>query len=111
MKVLVTPNVYEYLENLVITLYENGYFGFEDSARRYVDDLYCDIKTTLPIRPHRPAPKYFDRYGKRMKYTIFKVGKNKHTTWYAFFKTYKEDGEIIYVVRYIANNHSVAQYL
>ena len=111
MKVIVTPKVYEYLENLVIMLYENEYFGFEDSARKYVDDLYYDITTNLPICPHKFAPKYFDKYGKSMKYTGFRVGKNKRTTWYAFFKTYKEHGEIIYLVRYIANNHTVAQYL
>ena len=38
-------------------------------------------------------------------------GKNKHTSWYVFFKTSWENGEEIYKVRYIANNHSVAQHL
>ena len=28
-----------------------------------------------------------------------------------FFKTYKKDGETILLVRYIANNHTVAQHL
>jgi hypothetical protein len=49
MKVIVTPKVYEYLENLVIILYENEYFGHKDSARKYVDDLYEDIQTNLSI--------------------------------------------------------------
>jgi len=37
MKVIVIPEVYDFLENLVIILYEKEYFGFEDAARKYVD--------------------------------------------------------------------------
>jgi hypothetical protein len=80
-----------------------------EAAKKYVEDLFEDIEITLPIRVSKPAPPYFDRFGKNMKYAIFK--KNKHTTWYVFFTTYKEDEETIYLVRYIANNHTVAQYL
>ena len=109
MRVLATPEVLEYIETLVPILYENGYFRFEDSARKYVKDLYNDIKINLPTKLHKSAPKYFDRYGKNMKYASFI--KNKHTTWYAFFNKYKENGEIIYMVRYIANNHTIGQYL
>ncbi|MCL2651604.1 MAG: hypothetical protein FWD60_11360 [Candidatus Azobacteroides sp.] len=109
MKVIITPKVYEYLENLVIILFENDYFGHEDSARKYVDDLYYDIKTNLSILVKKRAPKYFDKYGKGMYYVNFR--KNKHTQWYVFFRIYQERGEIIYQVRYIGNNHTVAQYL
>jgi len=91
------------------TLFENEYFGFEDAAQKYVDDLFDDIITKLPTRLHKPAPKYFNKYGKNMKYAAFK--KNKRTTWYVFFKTYNKDGETIYLVRYIANNHTIAQHL
>ena len=109
MKVIALPEVDEYLQDLVTILYEKGYFVFEDSAQRYVDDLYDDIQTTLPIRLHKHAPAYFDRYGKRMKYAAFK--KSKNTTWYVFFKTYQKNRQTIYLVRYIANNHTIAQYL
>ena len=109
MKVIATPEVYAYLENLVIILYENEYFGFEDAARKYVDDLYYDITTTLPVCVKKNAPKYFDKYGKGMYYASFR--KNKHTQWYAFFRMYQKSGELIYQIRYIANNHIVAQYL
>ena len=44
-----------------------------------------------------------------MYYTIFK--KSKNTQWYVFFRVYKEKGEVIYQVRYISNNHVIAQYL
>jgi hypothetical protein len=109
MKVAALPEVQQYLESLKKILLEREYFGFEESAQRYVDDLFWDIKTTLPTRLSRPAPKHFDRYGKNMEYATFR--KNKHTTWYAFFTTYRENGEEIYLVRYIANNHVIAQYL
>ena len=110
MKVIVIPKVYEYLENLVVILYENEYFGHKDSARKYVDDLYYDITTNLSILAKKRAPKYFDKYGKGMYYVSYR--KNKQTQWYVFFKMYQEKrGELIYQVRYIGNNHTVAQYL
>ena len=109
MTVKAIPKVYEYLENLVITLHEEGYFGLKTSAQKYVDELFDDITTNLPTRQHKPAPKRFDKYGKGMKYASFR--KNRRTTWYAFFKTYEKNGETFYLVRYIANNHSIAHYL
>jgi len=109
MRVIVTPEVYEFLENLVIILYEQGYFGLEENARKYVNELYDDITQTLPTRPKKPAPPYFDKYGDGMYYSVFK--KNRRTSWYAFFRMYQKDGELYYQVRYIANNHTVAQHL
>ena len=109
MRVIVTPEVYEFLENLVIILYEQGYFGLEENARKYVNELYDDITQTLPTRPKKPAPSYFDKYGDGMYYAVFK--KNRRTSWYAFFRMYQKDGELYYQVRYIANNHTVAQHL
>jgi len=83
MKVIALPEVQQYLESLKKILFENEYFGFEDSAQKYVDDLFDDIITTLPTRLHKSAPKYFDTYGKGMEYTVFK--KNQRTLWYVFF--------------------------
>ena len=109
MNVIYLPKVRKHFESLIPVLYENGYFGCKEAAKKYVDDLFEDITKTLPILQHKPAPLYFDKYGKNMKYASFK--KNKRTSWYAFFKTYNKNGEKIYLVRYIANNHTVAQYL
>ena len=108
-KVIATPEVYEYLENLVDILYENDYFGFEDTAVNYVIELIDDIQTTLPIRLHKPAPKYFDRYGKDLYYTTFNT--NNRTSWYAFFTKHYQNEEVIYLVRYISNNHVIGQFL
>ena len=109
MDVLFLPEVQEYYNNLEQILYEKGYFSFPDSSKKYVKDLIDDIKANLPVKLHKPAPKYFDRYGKNMEYAVFR--KNKFTSWYVFFTTYRKNGEEIYLVRYIANNHTVAQYL
>ena len=109
MKVIALPEVNKYLQDLVAILLQKEYFAFEDTAQKYVDDLYDNIKTNLPIHLHRPAPAYFDQYGKNMEYAVFK--KNKHTQWYVFFRVYQKDGEVIFQVRYIGNNHTVAQYL
>ena len=109
MKVIVLPEVYEYLEKLVIILYENEYFGFEESARKYVDDLYYDLTKNISIHVKKRAPKHFDKYGKGMYYASFR--KNKNTQWYAFFRIYRKNGEDIYQIRYIANNYVVAQFL
>ena len=109
MNVLFLPKIQEYYNHLEQILYEKGYFSFPDSSKKYVKELIDDIKANLPAKLYKLAPKQFDKYGKNMKYASFK--KNKHTTWYVFFKTYEENGKIFYLVRYIANNHAIAQYL
>jgi len=109
MKIVVIPEVRIYLNNLGRVLYEKEYFDFEESAKKYVVELFNDIKINLPTKQYRPAPKYFDRYGKDMEYAIFR--KNRQTQWYVFFRVYIENREEIYQIRYIANNHTVAYYL
>ena len=110
MTVKIKTEVYEYLENLVTILFEKEYFSYRESARKYVDDLLNDIITKLPICLKRPAPKYFNKYGKDLKYAVFR--KNKNTQWYSFFSQYQdENGNIIYLVCHIANNHEIAHYL
>ena len=109
MSVIFLPEVRKYFNNLIPVLYEKEYFGFKETAKKYVDDLLVEIVTNLPICLHKPASNYFDKYGKNMEYAVFK--KSKHTQWYVFFRAYKENDEEIYQVRYIGNNHTVAQYL
>jgi len=108
MSVLFLPEIREYFSELEIILYEKGYFSYEDNAHKYADTLFFDIKTKLPLLRHKPAPKHFDKYGKDMYYAVFK--KNRRTTWYAFFTKYEENGETIYLVRHIENNHTVAHF-
>jgi hypothetical protein len=74
-----------------------------------VDELVDDITTTLPTRPHHIAPPHFDRYGTDMFYAAFR--RNRITTWYAFFTRYDENGDSVYLVRHIDNNHTISQHL
>lgn len=109
MKVLFLPEVRHYFKELSIILYQKEYFGFFERALQYADGLFSEIENNLPNKQRKIAPKYFDRYGKGMFYATFK--KNKNTSWYVFFNHYDKEGEVIYFVRYISNNHMIAQYL
>ena len=109
MRVIALRKVVVYLENLIQVLYNEGYFSYKEDSRKYVKELYADIEKNLPTRLHKTAPEQFNKYGKNMYYAVFK--KNKRTSWYVFFRLYKKDNEIIYQIRYIANNHIVAQNL
>ena len=109
MRVDFLPEVVDFFEELVLILHEEGYLGSYEFSKKYVNELIESIKISLPVRRRLLAPKRFDKYGKGMKYAAFR--KSKRTTWYVFFKTYKQNGEEIYLVRYIANNHIIAQYL
>ena len=44
--------VHDKLNNLVKVLYEEGYFGFIDSAIAYVDDIYGFIYS-IPAQRHK----------------------------------------------------------
>jgi len=108
-RVLFVPEVRLYLKDLAPVLYDLGYFSYLESSQNYVKELVVDVIANLPKRQHKPVSKYFDRYGKNMHYASFR--KNKQTVWHAFFTTHEVENEKIYLVRYIANNHTIAQYL
>ena len=109
MKVVILPEVVDYFLDLADILYEKGYLGFEEAAMQYVTELFQDIQNNLPNKSKKEAPKYFDKYGKGMFYTFFKRSKN--TSWYVFFNIYHTQEETVYFVRYVSNNHVVAQFL
>lgn len=94
-----------YLNNLVSILYEQDYFGFIESAKKYTSDIIDFIKRNISQKPHYPAPEYFSKYEPGMKYITYRA--NKSTTWYIFFKQ-RENRFFIY---YITNNHFEGQYI
>ena len=109
IKVLHTPEVQDFYYELENILFEKGYFSYKETSNKYVADLLNGIKTNLPNVRHRRAPKCYAKYGKDLHYASFK--KNKRTTWYAFFTKYEENGDTIYLVRYIGTNHTEAHHL
>jgi len=109
MRIIFLPEVLDYFNELSTILYEKDYFGFGEDALAYVDDLLKEIESQLEVNIQKPAPSYFDKFGKSMFYATFK--KNKNTHWYVFFSKYRKDNKIIYLIRYISNNHVIAQLL
>ena len=109
MKVLFSPLVRSCFHELEEILYEKEYFGFEDSAIQYVRELIFEIRDTLPKCQKKPAPAYFNKFGKNLFYSHFR--KNKATQWYVFFTLYSVNGEDVYFVQYLSNNHVISKYL
>ena len=72
-------------------------------------EILDNIEKDLPSQPKKLAPRYFERYGKDLFYATFRV--NKHTHWYVFFNVYQKENGTIFLVKYISNNHVIAQYL
>ncbi|MDR0795500.1 MAG: hypothetical protein LBE79_05510 [Tannerella sp.] len=117
MNVLFTSDVSDHIDFLIPFLYELGYFPNKEKSRKYFRELVDNIKKNLPVRQHNPAPPYFYRYLKNRAHEEYlqfaSFSKNRNTCWYAFFTIYEDEktGDNIYLVHYIANNHTVAQYL
>ena len=105
MRVLFDRKVEDYLTELIEILYEKEYFGFKESAYKYVDELIDSITSSINITQKKQAPEYFSKYGKELYYAVFK--KNDNTQWYVFFNYENE----IYFIRYIGSNHTIAQYM
>jgi len=104
MEVIYHKNVVEYLNELVDVLYEKEYFGFKESAYDYVDWIFEQIESSINRKIKRPAPKHFDRYGLGLSYVTYR--RNIKTVWYVFFQKQGDK----YLIFYIGNNHSCAQY-
>jgi len=105
MEVRFSHSVRIYLSELIQVLYDEGYFGFEEKANEYVDDLIDDIVNNIERKQKKLAPDYFSKYGTNMYY--MKYNRNRNTTWYVFFNY--ADG--VYLIRYIGNNHNIGQHL
>lgn len=102
--VILRKNVTDYLEELVVILYDNNYFGFESDAEEYVRKIYDFIEYNLAIFPFRKTPENLAQFGS--KYIFYKA--NHTTTWYIFF----ENIENRYLVTFITNSHSeIVQHL
>ena len=52
MKVIALPEVREYLMELIQILYKKEYFGFEENAQKYVEELLSLIHISEPTRPY-----------------------------------------------------------
>jgi hypothetical protein len=103
-EVIFSRTIEIYLDELLIQLFEKGYFGFPNTAKKYVDLLILYTEKYVGILPGKKAPIYFVQYGSNLKYITYQA--NKRTTWYIF---YQERGDV-FLIRHITNNHVAAQY-
>jgi hypothetical protein len=94
------------LEELLDALCANRYFGSFYPANEYVERLKYYAKQNIGRYPDREAPPYFRRhYGENLRYIVYKV--HKTTSWYIF---YQEESNR-FLIRHVASNHAVAQFL
>lgn len=59
MRIIFLPETLKYFNELSTILYEKEYFGFEESALAYVDNLIDDIKNSLHTKVKKNAPSLF----------------------------------------------------
>jgi hypothetical protein len=103
-EIIFSKKIELYLEELMLLLFEEGYFGLPDSAKSYVECLISFVEKHIGRLPGKSAPDYFQRFGQNMKYITYKA--NKRTSWYVFY----QERNNIYLIRHITNNHVAAQY-
>lgn len=108
-KVLFLPEVVDQFLELAEVLHNNGYLSFKEVAIDYAEQLFKDIQMNLHLKVKKDAPSHFERYGPGLFYSSFP--KNRHTTWYVFYSIHEVDGEVIFLVRYLGNNHVIAHHL
>ena len=97
VKVIITPKVIDYLDDLVRVLYKEEYFGFIESAEGYVIKIYDAIDENIKLSPHKLTPQKLKYLGSN--YIFYKV--NNRTTWYIFFEKKNHN----FLVTGIINNH------
>lgn len=63
--IVYAPSVRVYLIELIAILYEKEYFGFEELAHEYVEQIRQSIREDLPQEiKHHTVPKELKHYGK-----------------------------------------------
>lgn len=104
IEIIFTPKIILYLDDLVRILYRKEYFGFIDSAEKYVSDIYDSVPEKLKGPIHKTTPKELKHLGS--KYIFYKA--NSRTVWYIFFENKNEK----YLITGIINSNSEeAKYL
>jgi hypothetical protein len=97
VKIEILPEVIIFLNELVELLFYKEYFGFEDTAQFYVENIYDFIENDLINFPQKSTPKKLKNFGSN--YVFYRP--NNRTTWYIFFE--KSDNR--YLITHLTNNH------
>ncbi len=98
MQIIYNKDVVKFLNDLIDILFDNEYFSYYDSSKKYVLKLKSEIQKTIHIKQKYNTPPRLIEYGKHYKkFTI-----SKRTTWVVFY-TLKNG---TYYINHITNNHS-----
>jgi hypothetical protein len=97
IKIVFTPHVIDFLDDLVRLLSKKEYFGFIETAEEYVSKIYDSVPENLPLSTHKPTPQNLRYLG---SYYIFYKANNR-TTWYIFFERH----DFVFLLTGIINNH------
>ena len=103
------PEVVDQFLQLADILYDEGYLGFKDTALDYSEHLFWEIADTLPMKVKKGAPSFFKKQDIDLFYSAFP--RSKHTIWYVFYSVHQINGDTVYLVRNLTNNHILAQHL
>jgi aromatic ring-opening dioxygenase LigB subunit len=82
IKIVFTPHVIYFLDDLVYILYKKEYFGFIETAEEYVSKIYDAVPEKIKHKIHKSTPQKLQYLGSH--YIFFKA--NARTTWYVFFE-------------------------
>lgn len=104
IEVIFTSYVIRYLDDLVVALYKNEYFGFIESAENYVSNIYDAVPERIKTTHHKKTPKSLHYLGSN--YIFYKS--NNPTTWYVFFEKRNQNHLITGVLN---NNNEEAKEL
>jgi hypothetical protein len=96
--IIFKQSVIQYLDELVLVLYINEYFGYIENAELFVDKLTDYINENIITFPARKTPLKIKYLGS--KYMFYKS--NQRTTWYIFF----EQKDTNFVITNIINSNS-----
>lgn len=97
VKIEILPEVIDYLNNLTQVLFDQEYFGFEETAQQYVQKIYDFMEYEMINFPCKVTPILLKKFGSN--YAFYKA--NNRTTWYIFFE--KQANR--YLITYLTNNH------
>ena len=79
IEILYLPEVKEYLNELILILFQKEYFGFIENSFEYVDNIVDFIEYNLPTFPYKKTPENLLNLGS--KYIFYKANQNKLGTF------------------------------
>ena len=101
-KIVLSPDFFIELEELLEALVEGDYFSSYEWAFPYINSIEQFVEESVGTYPPKPMPSALEYSGSL--YIPYRY--SQHTTWYIIYDETDEE----YPVRHITNNHVSGQY-